>query len=60
MGEVERVLWKNYTWRTLAEFKSAINSAWEEVTSDAGYRNRLFASMPKRIEKVIAGCGEVV
>ena len=42
------------------EFKSSINSACKEVSSDDGYRNRLFASMPERIEKVIVGGEKMV
>ena len=57
---MERILWKKYTWRNLAEFKTSLNLAWKEVTSDAGYRTRLFASTAKRIEKVIAGGGGVL
>ena len=59
-AEVERILWKKFTWHNLAEFKGALNSAWREVTENAAYRARLFASMPKRLEKVIAGRGDVV
>ena len=53
-------MWKKFTWHNLAEFKGALNSAWREVTEIAAYRARLFASMPKRLEKVIAGRGDVV
>jgi hypothetical protein len=57
---VEHHLWRDFTWHDLESFKEALVLAWQSVTSDNNYRQKLFKSMKRRLLQCINTGGEVV